>query len=284
MLGVVTDSGCGITQSFIDEMGDAYVMVGMKIFLGKDEYIDGKFDKEKFYNWISQGRDSRTSQPSPLDFERAYKELLDKGYNEILSLHISSKVSGAFNSARIAANKVAPDKIHVVDTLHISAGAYFMLRRILDYVKSGVSLAEALKKIEEIRKNSNVFFTVSTLDHLRKNGRIGKAAGLVGSVLKLSPILTVKDGETGVATISRGKKRLNAKMANLCKEFLKNKRHVRVVFAYSAASTLKMMEELRKNFDEFKVPDLLSEETLKMWPTITTHTGPTTVGVGCYGE
>jgi DegV family protein with EDD domain len=284
MLGVVTDSGCGITPNFMKEMGDAYIMVGMKIFLGEDEYIDGNFDKEKFYNWISSGNYSRTSQPSPSDFENAYRELLKRGYDEILSFHISSKVSGAFNSARLAANNVDPKRIHVVDSLHISAGAYFMLRRILDYVKEGKSLTEALNMLDTIRKNSNVFFTVSTLDHLIKNGRIGKAAGLVGSVLKLSPILTVKDGETGVATITRGKKRLIVKMSGLCKNFLKGREHIRLLFAYSASDTLPMMEEVKKNMSDMMGPAIISQETLKMWPTITTHTGPTTVGIGCYGE
>ena len=284
MLGVVTDSGCGITTNFVQEMGNAFIMVGMKIFLGDDEYEDGKFDKEKFYNWISSGKDARTSQPSPMDFENAYRELFKRGYDEILSFHISSRVSGAFNSARIAANNVDPKRIHVVDSFHISAGVYFMLRRILEYVKGGMPLSEALNMIDIVRKNSNVFFTVSTLDHLIKNGRIGKAAGLVGSVLKLSPILTVKDGETGVATITRGKKRLLVKMASLCKDFLNNKEHVRILFAYSAANTLGMMEEIKKNLSDMMELSNIPQETLKMWPTITTHTGPTTVGIGCYGE
>ncbi|WP_051962931.1 DegV family protein [Mesoaciditoga lauensis] len=284
MLGIVTDSGCGITTSFMEEMGNSYIMVGMKIYLGEDEYVDGKFDKEKFYNWISAGKDSKTSQPSPIDFENAYRELLKRGYDEILSFHISSKVSGAFNSARIAANNVEPKRIHVVDSQHISAGVYFMLRRIIDYVKNGMPLEEALGMLDVIRKNSNVFFTVSTLDHLIKNGRIGKAAGLVGSVLKLSPILTVKDGETGVASIARGKKRMLLKMTNLCKDFLKNKEHRRLLFAYSSSSTLKMMEEIKEKINETEELSKIPQETLKMWPTITTHTGPTTIGIGCYGE
>ncbi len=284
MLGVVTDSGCGITEKFVEKMGDSFIMVGMKIVMDKT-YVDGKFDKEKFYNWVlSANKIARTSQPSPLDFESAYRELFKRGCDEILSLHISSRVSGAFNSARIAAKNVDANRIHVVDSFHISAGAYFMLRRILDYVEEGVSLDKALKRLNFIRKNSTVFFTVSTLDYLIKNGRIGKATGLVGSVLKLSPIFTVKEGENALASIARGKKRLFSKMADMCRSFIEGKSHVRMLFSYSASQSLNVMEELksvvgsRVDLSEFEI------ETLKMWPTITAHTGPTTVGVGCYAE
>ncbi len=284
MLAVVTDSGCGITDGFANELGDSFFMVGLKIFLDSQEYEDGKIDKEKFYNHVLKGEKVGTSQPSPADFERAYRDLLKKGYDEILSFHISSKVSGTFNAARIAAKNVDPLRIHVVDSLNISAGVYLMLRRIVEYTKSGMPLKEALNMVDVIRKNTLVLFNVSTLDYLVKNGRIGKASGLVGSILKISPILTVKNGENALSSITRGKKRLIAKTAKMCKYFLRGKEHVRIVFAYSASNTLKNMEDLKKVVNEsIEIKDAL-EETLKMWPTITSHTGPTTVGVACYGE
>ncbi len=284
VLGVVADSGCGITENFIEEMGNSFTMVGMKIAMD-ETYVDGEFDKEKFYSWLlSSKKIARTSQPSPSDFERAYRELLDRGYDEILSFHISSKVSGAFNSARIAANNVDPKRIRVVDSLNISVGAYFMLKRIVEYVKGGSTLNEALEKLDFVRKHTTVFFTVSTLDYLIKNGRIGKATGIVGSVLKLSPIFTVKEGENALASIARGKKRLFSKMANLCKEFVEGKEHVKILFSYSASQSLKMMEELKSSVANVVDLSKLEPETLKMWPTITAHTGPTTVGIGCYAE
>ncbi len=284
MLAVVTDSGCGITDEFAGEFVNSFSMVGMKIFLGSQEYEDGKIGKEKFYNHVLKGENVGTSQPSPVDFERAYRELLKKGYDEILSFHISSKVSGTFNAARIAAKNVEPSRIHVVDSLNISAGAYLMLRRILDYTKNGIPVKEALKMIDAVRENTRVLFTVSTLDYLVKNGRIGKATGLVGSILRLSPILTVKDGETAVASIARGRKRLLVKTVNICKDFLKGREHVRLVFAYSASNTLKSMEELKRVVNENVEIKDAPQETLKMWPTIAVHTGPTTIGVACYGE
>ncbi len=284
MLAVVTDSGCGITDEFAGEFVNSFSMVGMKIFLGSQEYEDGKIGKEKFYNHVLKGESVGTSQPSPADFERAYRELLKKGYDEILSFHISSKVSGTFNAARIAAKNVEPSRIHVVDSLNISAGAYLMLRRILDYTNNGIPVKEVLKTIDTVRENTQVLFTVSTLDYLVKNGRIGKATGLVGSILRLSPILTVRDGETAVASIARGRRRLLAKTVNICKDFLKGREHVRLVFAYSASNTLKSMEELKRVVNENVEIKDAPQETLKMWPTIAVHTGPTTIGVACYGE
>ncbi len=284
MLAVVTDSGCGITDGFADELGDSFLMVGMKVFLGTQEYEDGKIGKEKFYNHILTGENVSTSQPSPADFERAYRKLLKDGYDEILSFHISSKVSGTVNAARIAAKSVEPSRIHVTDSMNISAGAYLMLRRIVEYARNGMPLKEALKMIDTIRKNTLILFTVSTLDYLIKNGRIGKATGLVGSILRLSPILTVKGGETAVSSIARGRKRLIGKTVNICKDFLREKEHVRIVFAYSSSSTLKNMEKLKKVVNENVEVRDVPQETLKMWPTIAVHTGPTTIGIACYGE
>lgn len=284
MLAVVTDSGCGITNGFADELGDSFSMVGMKIFLSSQEYEDGKIDKEKFYNHVLKGENVGTSQPSPADFERAYREFLKKGYDEILSFHISSKVSGTFNAARIAAKNVNPSKIHVVDSLNISVGVYLMLRRIVEYTKNGMPLKEALSMIDMVRKNTLVLFTVSTLDYLIKNGRIGRATGLVGSILRLSPILTVRDGENAIASVARGRKKLFAKTANICKDFLRGKEHIRIVFAYSASNTLKNMEELKRVVNESIEVKNVPQETLKMWPTIAVHTGPTTIGVACYAE
>lgn len=284
MLAVVTDSGCGITDGFANELGDSFSMVGMKIFLSSQEYEDGKIDKEKFYNHVLKGENVGTSQPSPADFERAYRGLLKKGYDEILSFHISSKVSGTFNAAKIAAKNVDSSRIHVVDSLNISAGAYLMLRRIIEYTKKGMPLKEALNMIDVVRKNTLVLFTVSTLDYLIKNGRIGRATGLVGSILKLLPILTVKDGENATSSITRGKKKLLGKTVNMCENFIKGKEHIRMVFAYSASNTLKNMEELKRIANEKIEIKNVSQETLKMWPTIAVHTGPGTIGVACYAE
>ncbi len=283
MFAIVADSGCGISDEF--RKRDSFFMIGIKVFLNSVEYEDGKLNKDEFYERVLAGENVRTSHPSPADFERLYKELLDKGYDEVLSFHISSKVSGTYNAARLAANSVDPSRIHVVDSLNISVGAYLMLRRIVELVDEGMTLSEAIKKVDSIRENVLVLFTVENLDFLIKNGRIGKAAGLVGSILKLSPILTVKDGEAGTFSVVRGKKKLLPKMADICYHFLKDRKRLRVIFGYSSQSTLEPMKELRRMISE-KIESFeeIPQEVLKMWPTIPSHTGPKTFGLGCYGE
>lgn len=283
MFAIVSDSGCGISDEFMKR--DSFFMIGIKIFLNSVEYEDGKIDKDEFYDRILSGESVRTSHPSPADFEKLYRKLFDKGYDEILSFHISSKVSGTFNAARLAADNVDPSRIHVVDSLNISVGAYLMLRRIVELIDNGMAIDEAVKKIENIRENVLVLFTVENLNFLIKNGRIGKAAGLVGSILKLSPILTVKDGEAGTFSVVRGKKKLLPKMADTCYHFLKDRKKVRMIFGYSSQSTLEPMKELRRMINE-KIENIgeIPQEVLKLWPTIPTHTGPKTFGLGCYGE
>ena len=283
MFAIVADSGCGISDEF--RKRDSFYMIGIKVFLNSVEYEDGKLDKDEFYERVLAGEEVRTSHPSPADFEKLYRNLFDKGYDEILSFHISSKVSGTFNAARLAANEVNPSRIHVVDSLNISVGAYLMLRRMVELADEGTPLSEVIKRRDYFRENTLVLFTVENLNFLIKNGRIGKAAGLVGSILKLSPILTVKDGEAGTFSVVRGRKKLLPKMAEACHRFLENRKDVRMIFGYSSQSTLEQMKELQRvvaekleNFE--KIP----REVLKLWPTIPSHTGPKTFGLGCYGE
>ncbi len=283
MFAIVSDTGCGLTDEFVRER--EIFLVGLKIFLGRNEYEDGRIGKDEFYKRILKGEEVRTSHPSPVKFEGLYRSIFEKGYDEILSFHLSSKASGLFNAARLAAQKVDPEKIHVVDSLQLSASAYMLLRRLLEFTDGGTALSEAIKKIGTMRENSGLFFTISSLDYLVKNGRIGKATNLIGSILKLRPILTVKDGEIGSAAVSRGEKKLYSRMAGMCADFVRGKKNVRFVFGYSEMKTIDTMRELKKAVAE-AIPELedFPQEILRIWPTIGAHTGPTVVGVSCYGE
>src|SRR4029453_13563545 len=134
-----------------------------------------------------------TSQPTPQDFVSTYEELAR--YERIYSLQVSSKVSGTFQSAELAAAEIGGDKVRVVDTLSVSLAIAMLAHAIQRRLARGTTDEEIEALIERFRRDRSVVFTVGTLEFLQRGGRIGRAAALAGSLLNVKPILAIEDGE-----------------------------------------------------------------------------------------
>ena len=144
-----------------------------------------------------------TSQPTPIDFLSVYEALAS--YERIYSLHISSKLSGTFQSAQLAAEEAGGERIRLIDTESASIGIAMLaldLQRLLD---RGTDDAEIDALIARHRDSAVILFTVDTLEYLAKGGRIGRAQAFAGSLLKVKPILTIEDGEVVPVTRVRGR-------------------------------------------------------------------------------
>ena len=136
-----------------------------------------------------------TSQPAVGDFIDVYSNLAKK-HDSIISIHISSKLSGTFNAAEQAAKEVGNSKcnITVVDTLSVSMGTGLIALEVAKSVKSGMKSADAVNYANELSEKGKIFVAVSTLEYLKKGGRIKGAAALIGGFLNVKPILTNVDG------------------------------------------------------------------------------------------
>jgi len=184
-------------------------------------------DQEAYFQRLVAEKDlfPKTSQPSPQDYMDMYTPYLAAG-QDILSLTISSKLSGSYASAVIAAEFLKdeyPDRtIAIVDSLSSTIGQGLILREIIKMRDADYSLSETVTLAEQIRKTTRIYVTLDSLEYLRRGGRVGPTTALVGGILGLRPILQVVDGEVSQLDNVRGKKRALQMMEEAMAETLKD--------------------------------------------------------------
>jgi len=134
-----------------------------------------------------------TSQPTPADFLATYEELA--AYENIVSLHISTKLSGTHGSARVAAGELGGDRVTLVDSETASAAITMLGLAVQRRLERGTTPEEITELVERYKRDARILFTVDTLEFLAKGGRIGRAAAMAGQLLHIKPILSIQDGE-----------------------------------------------------------------------------------------
>jgi DegV family protein with EDD domain len=165
-----------------------------------------RFGAESFKDYVELGPDAfyarlrtasetpTTSQPTPGDFLAVYEELAPQ-VDRILSLQLSSTLSGTYASAVAAAEMLGGDKVRVIDTGTVSAAVAMLALAVQRRLERGTTDEEVDALVERFRREHTLLFTVETLEYLAKGGRIGRASALAGSLLNVKPILTIRDGE-----------------------------------------------------------------------------------------
>jgi DegV family protein with EDD domain len=179
-------------------------VVPLYVRFGEESFRDYvELDPHDFYRRLrAAGELPTTSQPTPQDFLSTYHALA--GYERIYSLHISSKLSGTFGSATIAAADEG-DRIRLVDTESASVGIGMLALAVQELLAEGTTDEEVERLVEEYREKAKIVFTVDTLEFLVKGGRIGRARALMGSLMNVKPILSLQDGEVVPLTRARGR-------------------------------------------------------------------------------
>jgi DegV family protein with EDD domain len=189
---VVTDSSADLPRALADEMG--IVVVPLIVTFGAESFLDGvTLDPAAFYRRLGAGGVfPATAQPTPAQFAEAYARV-GAGAGGIVSIHASSTFSGTFNSARQAAAG-APTRTEVVDSRTTSSAMGLAVLEAARAARAGASLDEVLDRARAEVAASRICFSVETLEFLARGGRIGRAKQLVGTVLRIRPVLTIRDG------------------------------------------------------------------------------------------
>ena len=214
-----------------------------------------------------------TSQPTPQDFLDAYEELA--AYQRIYSLHVSSKVSGTFQSAALAAGELGGDKVRVVDSLTASLAIAMLAHAIQRRLARGTTDAEVDALVERFHRDCGVVFTVETLEYLQRGGRIGRAAALAGSLLNVRPILGVEDGEVIAVARVRGRQKALAEFERRFEAATEDRAGLRVAIAHAdAPEWVGTLSELVWRLR----PKAEIEFTATLGAVVSTHTGPGAVG------
>ena len=193
-LAVVTDSVSDISPEIAKKL--KITVIPLTVIFGTEQYLDGiELSNTDFFNRLnSDANHPSTSQPSPDAFVQAYEKLLKKDF-EILSVHVSAKLSGTINSAEQAIKMLDTKKIKIVDTGTASMAQGLTAMSAARAVKSAKSLEELEKIAIDTATKTKVFVAMDTMEFLRRGGRIGKAKAMLGSILNIKPIITTVDGE-----------------------------------------------------------------------------------------
>jgi DegV family protein with EDD domain len=203
---VVTDSLSDLTKDHIIDL--PVTVIPLTVLFGHESFIDRvTITTEEFYRRLTTGPVfPTTTQPSPSDFANAYDKLSGKS-NEILSITLSSKLSGTYQSAKAGVDLMANKKCHVevIDSRTVAGGLGLVVLAAATRAKKGMSLDKLVEFTKKALTRSHFIAYFDTLKYLAKGGRIGKAQGLLGSVLSFKPILTVKDGEMAPVTRFRSR-------------------------------------------------------------------------------
>ena len=201
---IIVDSGCEL--DFLQAKALDVILVPMTVHFGSEEYRSGiDITNEEFYKKLSLSQElPTTSQPTPYDFETVYRQVTGAG-DEAVVICVSSALSGTYQSATIAADGLE-DHVHIVDSQAVSVAQKILLDYALALRDHGCNAKEIAEAIEAKKCDVCAFGVVETLEYLIKGGRLSKAAGAVGSVLGIRPVLTLTDGALAVAGKARGVK------------------------------------------------------------------------------
>ena len=247
-----------------------YVRFGDESF---KDYVD--IDPEQFYERLTTATElPTTSQPTPADFLAVYEELAPQ-YERILSLQISSTLSGTFASAEHAAASLGGDRVRVVDTRTVSASLAMLALGVQRRLERGTTDDEIDAFVGTFQREHRLLFTVNTLEYLAKGGRIGKAAAFAGNLLNVKPILTIRDGEVVPLKRVRGNQKAFAEFQSVFESTSTDSKSLKVGIAHAAAP--ERMEALRKMVRAVR-PQADIEMMTTLGAVVGTHAGPGTVG------
>ncbi len=247
---IVTDS----TADLSDEQVKKYNIrvVPISINFGSESYADGvDISAEEFYSRLTTVSElPKTSQPSPEAFKRLYEELTGEN-NTILSIHVSSNLSGTINSAELASKEIS-GRVIIVDTKNASQGIGLSVLVAGEAAKKGLSVEETLAVLEKSVAKTFSVFSVDTLEYLHRNGRIGKAASLLGSLLQIRPILFA-DPEGMVAPYDkvRGRSKIIPALVNAALENVSADEPVNLSIVHSGSeeSARELQSRLQEEYD-----------------------------------
>jgi DegV family protein with EDD domain len=247
-----------------------YVRFGDESFR---DYVE--ITPDRFYERLRTATElPTTSQPTPGDFLAVYEELASQ-YERVLSLQISSTLSGTFASAEAAAATLGGDRVRVVDTRTVSASLALLALGVQRRLERGTTDDEIDAFVQRYGREHKLLFTVNTLEYLAKGGRIGRAAALAGNLLNVKPILTIRDGEVVPLKKVRGAHKAFAEFRALFESTSSDSPSLKVGIAHAAAP--ERLEALRELVEHVR-PHAQVEIATTLGAVVGTHAGPGTVG------
>ncbi len=266
----MVDSAAGISRQEAEELGAYYVP--MTYTFGEKQYAERYLGENgRFEPFISrEDMQRKTSQASLDAFIKAYEKQMAKG-RQVLCITISSRLSGTFANAVMAAQEVNADQIQVLDSRNCAGGIYFLIVRAKQLIKDGKTLSEIMDILVEERKNIHNIFTVNDMTNLRNSGRLGVVRQSVSTILNLRPILYLQQGSVYSDGTARGSHEQLKKLTEAVPEGV---RYV-VIHSHTENPNLPQLHAMLRA----RLGENLSMRVVSLGPVLTIHLGLTYLGV-----
>jgi DegV family protein with EDD domain len=281
-VAIVTDSAASIPEALIQSLNIHWVPY--YIHRGEEVLRDlVSIKRDAFYQWLPTAKElPKTASPGPGDYVTMYKTLaVQEGVSEIVSIHMTSKGSGAYQAAMAAKSvilEMLPDlHVEVIDTLNVSMCQGWMVVEAARAAVAGRSLADIVNLVKGMMPISRMIQTADTLKYLYMGGRIGRAKHLLGSLLNIKPLIGMEDGV--IVPLGQARSRIKAyqTMVDMVEAVVGRVGKIKIAYVHAAAQ--EEADKLKKLFEERLtcVESLVAE----LSPALGVHTGPGTAGI-CY--
>jgi DegV family protein with EDD domain len=277
-VAVLTDSTASIPEPMMKDLDIR--TVAYYIHRGQEVLRDLiSIQREEFIHWLITARVlPTTASPGPGDYLEAYEALVEEGHDEIISIHMTSKGSGAYQAAMVAQSmlkeKVPAVHLEVIDTQNVSLCQGWMAIEAGRAALTGLRLKEIVDRVRRMIPITRMIQTADTLKYLYMGGRIGKATNLVGSLLNIKPLIGMESGEIVALGVARGRGRAYQAMTEKVEQSI-GRGKARIAYVHAGA---KLEVERLKLMVESKV-DVVESFIAELSPALAVHSGPGTAGL-----
>ena len=280
-VAILTDSCASIPEALIEKLNIQWV--AYYIHRGQEVLRDlVTIQREEFLKWLETAKIlPTTASPGPGDYLEKYETLAEQGYDQVVSIHMTSVGSGAYQAAKVAqsmAQETHPEmEIEVIDSRNVSLCQGWMVIEAARAALAGKSLGDIVALVKKMIPITRMIQTADTLKYLYMGGRIGKAQHLVGSLLNIKPLIGMIDGVIVPLGTARSRSKAYQAMADMVEAAVGKLGKIKI--AYVHAGALEEVEKLRTLIED----RLSCVETIiaELSPALAVHSGPGTVGL-CY--
>ncbi len=269
---IASDSVCDLPTAIVDELGINIIPTYVNI--GEQSLPDDgtALVREQFYRDLPQMRVlPTTAAPSPGDAESFFRNILRHDDQHVVSIHVPAKLSGVLNTMRLGAHAVSSDRITLVDSQQLTLGMGFQVWVAAELSAAGAELKTILATIERVRQHTRVYAIIDTLEYLKRSGRVNALMANFSSLLRIKPIVEVKDGEINAMARMRTWARAAARLGELTRAQAPLDR-----LAVLHINNRSAGERLLDSLADIAPPDSIIVEVT---PTLGTHIGPGSIGV-----
>ena len=269
---IVTDSSADLPQNLIDQ--HQITVLPCYVVVEDQTYKDGiEIQADAFYARLqAEGPTPTTSQPTVADFQALYRDLVSQGH-QVISIHVSAKLSGTLNSAEQAkASLVDSSQVEIIDSRLASIPLGLAVLDAVSILETGAEFHQAADKIRQGLDRHHGLFALDTLEYLHKGGRIGKARAFMGSILSVKPILRIQDGEAHPVERPRNRDRAIRRLVELAQDLAPVQR-----LAVIYSTDPERMATLKQDLTGLLPADQIIEA--RFGSTLGTYIGPDALGV-----